>query len=148
MAAREVDAGDAAVVDLLEKLAQIGAALVIHPRFGEEAAAIAAFEDAGGEIDVFAETHVRKTAERFVHLAAHAHVEGAGIEFVHSLFLSANTAGGEKGGHRVVDCLLHRGEGAVGAIRAAKSIAGGGEQFGIDGGQIPFRQEHVAVEDQ
>ena len=96
MAAREVNAGDAAVVDLLEKLAQIGAALVIHPRFREETTAIAAFEDAGGEIYVFAETHVRKTAERFVHLAAHAHVEGAGGRTCPFPFFAANAAGGEK----------------------------------------------------
>ena len=36
----------------------------------------------------------------------------------------------------------------MGAIRSAKGVAGGGEQFGLDGGQISFREEHVAVEDE
>ena len=36
----------------------------------------------------------------------------------------------------------------MGAIRAAKGVARSGEQFGIDGCQISFGQEHVAVEDE
>jgi len=62
MAPRKVDAGDAAVVDLLEKLTQVGAPLVVYPGVGKEATAIAAFENAGGEIDVLEQTVTKKVS--------------------------------------------------------------------------------------
>ena len=82
MAPRKVDAGDAAVVDLLEKLTQVGAPLVIDPGVGKETTAIAAFENAGGEIDVFAKAHLGKSFELHIDIAAYAHIERTRVELV------------------------------------------------------------------
>ena len=143
---REVDAGDARVVNLLEELAQVGAPLVPHPGFGEEPARVAALEDACGEVDVLAEPHVGEAAEGHVDLAAQAHVEGAGVELVHLLLAAADAAGGEEGSHGIVDGLLHRRERGVCAVGPAEGVAGSRGQFSLDGGEIARGQHGVGVE--
>ena len=102
----EVDAGDAAVIDLTEELAEIGAALVPYPSIGDELGIITGFHYTVGEIDVLAEAHLRKTAQLLIDIAADAHVEGAGIKLIELLLSTANAAGGKKGSHGVGNGFL------------------------------------------
>ena len=143
----EIDACDARIVYLLEELPEIGAPFVVHPCVGEEAAAIARFEDAYAEVDVFAEAHLREAAQRLVDVAADAHVEAAGVELVHFLLASADAAGGEERGHGVVDGLLEIAERLVGTVGSSEGVGGAGLEFLLHGLQIARRQDAVGVQD-
>ena len=120
MALFEVDAGDAAVVDLTEELAEVRATLVPHPRLREEPWLIASLGDAVAEVDVLAEAHLRKTAEFKIDITADAHVKGTGIELIELGLAPTDAASGEEGGHGVGDGLLDRREGGVRGIGTAK----------------------------
>ena len=143
----EVDAGNAGVVYLLEKLLQVRAPLVPHPRFGEEAAARAALEDARRKVYVLAEAHFREAAKVEIRFAAHAHVERARVELIEFLLAAAYAARGEEGGHGVVDGLLHRRERRVRPVGPAESIARLARQFRVHRREIIGRHHHVRVED-
>ena len=54
MAFLQIDAGDAAIVDLAEELAEVGATLVPHPCFWDKGRFIACLDDAIGEVDILA----------------------------------------------------------------------------------------------
>ena len=58
----QVDTGDAGVINLAEKLAPVRTPFVIYPSRGEQANFVAILEQADTEIDVFPETHGRKTS--------------------------------------------------------------------------------------
>ena len=58
----EVDAGNAAVVDLSPELAEIGAALMPYPCLWEQTALVASLENADGEVYVFAKAHGGETS--------------------------------------------------------------------------------------
>ena len=143
----EVDPGDPEIIDLAVELAPVGAPLVIDPGAGEEADLVAPLEEADAEVDVLAEAHPREAAEGPEHLGPDAHVETAGIELVHFLLAAPDAAGGEEGGHRVVDGLLHVGEivgGLVGPTEGVGARAGDPVADGLD---IARRQDAVGVED-
>ena len=142
----EVDAGDARIVYLLEELLQVRAPLVVHPRIGEEAAAVSALEDADTEVDVLAEAHLRKSAQGQVDFAADAHVEAAGVELVHLLLAAADAAGGEERGHGVVDGLLDVAERWVCPVGASEGVGGCRLEFLFDGSQIVRGQDAVGVQ--
>ena len=120
MAFGQVDAGDAAVVDLTEELPEVRAALVPHPGIGEESGLVACLYDAVGEVDVLTKAHFRETAQLEVDIATDAHVEGTGIELVKFGLAPSDAARGEEGGHGVGDGLLDRRKGGVGSVGAAK----------------------------
>ena len=142
---REVDACDARVVNLFEELLEVRSALVPHPRLGEEPATVTGFKDAGGEVNVLAETHWGEASEFGIDGAAHAHVEGTGIELVQFFLAAADAAGGEEGGHGIVYRLLRRGEVGVCAVRSAEGIAGSSGEFALHSSQIVRREHHVGV---
>ena len=142
----EIDAGDAAVVDLPPELAEVGAALVIDPCLGEEAACIVGLEDANGEIDVLAEAHLGESLEPLIHLFLDAHVEGSGVELIHFFLPPTDSAGGEEACHGVGDGLLNVGERLVGAVGSAKGVAVGRRQFLVHGLKIPLRNHDIGVE--
>ena len=60
---------------------------------------VATLEDTQAEVDVLAETHLRKTTQLLVDLTPYAHVERTGIELVEFLLAAAYAAGGEETGH-------------------------------------------------
>lgn len=117
----KVDAGDAAVIYLAEELTEIRAALVPYPGVGEKTWLIASLDDTVGEIDVFAEAHLREAAQFQIDITTDAHVKGAGVEFVELGFAAADTTGSEERGHRVADGLLDRRERGVGSVGTAES---------------------------
>ena len=86
----EVDAGNAAVEHLSEKLTKISTALVPHPRFGEQSAGVAAFEDADGEVDVLAKAHFAESAELQIDVAPNAHVKKAVMAYEMAFWVSLN----------------------------------------------------------
>ena len=53
----QIDAGNAAVVHLLEELLEVCASLVPNPSIREKAAVRSTLVDAQAQVDVFAETH-------------------------------------------------------------------------------------------
>ena len=143
----EVDPGDPEIIDLAVELAPVGAPLVVNPGAGEEADLVAPLEEADAEVDVLAEAHPREAAEGPEHLGPDAHVETAGIELVHFLLAAPDAAGGEEGGHRVVDGLLHVGEIVGGLVGAPESVGARAGDPVADGLDIARRQDAVGVED-
>lgn len=61
MTQRDVDARNAAVVDLLEELPEIGPALVVHPCIGNETHLVAMLHHANAEFNILTESHAGKT---------------------------------------------------------------------------------------
>ena len=141
----EVDARDAAVVNLPPELAEVGATLVPYPCFGEETTAATGLEYADREVDIFAETHLAEASEPRVDVAPDAHIERARVEFVELFLAAANAACGEKARHRIRNGFLYVGKGSVGAIGSAKSIGRLASQLVVDGLEIVHRQHDVAV---
>ena len=142
----EVDACDATVVYLSEKLAHVRPAFVPNPCFGKQAASASGLEDTDGEIDIFAEAHLGKTVELQVDIPADAHVEGAGIELVQFLLATPDASGGEEAGHGVADGLLCVGKRVVCPVGTAESVSRFALQFLFDGGEIAFGHHHVRVQ--
>ena len=142
----EVDPGDPEIIDLAVELAPVGAPLVVNPGAGEEADLVAPLEEADAEVDVLAEAHPREAAEGTEHLGPDAHVETAGIELVHFLLAAPDAAGGEEGGHRVVDGLLHVGEIVGGLVGATEGVGARLGDLVADGLDIARRQDAVGVE--
>ena len=142
----EVDPGDPEIIDLAVELAPVGAPLVINPGGREEADLVAALEEADTEVDVLAEPHPRETVQGTEHLGPDAHVETAGIELVHLLLAAPDAAGGEEGGHRVVDGLLHVGKIVGGLVGATEGVGVRLGDLVADGLDIARRQDAVGVE--
>ena len=142
----EVDARDATVVDLPPELAEVGAPLVPHPCLGKEATLASGLEDTDGEVDVLAEAHLGEPAEPLVYVAAHTHVERAGIELVELLLAATDATSGEKGGHAVGNGLLHGSEGVGGTVGTAEGIGRLALQLGVDSTQVVFGHHHIGVE--
>ena len=148
MALHEVDAGNAAVMDLLEELFEVRSAFVPYPCLREKAATCSALIDAQAQVNVLAEAHGRETAQLPVEAAANAQIEGARIELLVHLLLSAtNTAGSQKRSHAVVDGFLHRRETFMCFVGTAPSIALTPLQFVIDRLQETRRQDAIAIEE-
>src|SRR5574344_2610565 len=97
----KIDACYAAVIHLAEKLAEVGAALMPNPCFGEESGGIACFYYAITEVDILAKTHLGKSIQMCIDLTTNTHVERTGIELVEFGFATADAAGGKKTRHRV-----------------------------------------------
>ena len=100
-----------------------------------------------GEVDVLAETHLGEPAEPLVYVAAHAHVERAGIELVELLLAAPYATGGKKGGHAVGNGLLHGSEGVGGAVGTAEGIGRLALQLGVDSTQVVLGNDDIGVED-
>ena len=123
MPLHQVDAGDAAVVNLLEELLEIRPALVPNPCIGEKAATCSALIDADAQVDVLAEAHRRETTQLPVEAATDAQIEGTWIEPLVHLFLTASDAASrQEGGHAVADGLLYRSEALVSFVGTAPCI--------------------------
>jgi hypothetical protein len=88
----KVDAGNAAVIDLSEELAEVRAALVPHPGLWDEHWPIACLHYTIGEVDVLAKSHLGESPELLVYIPTNAHVEGAWIELI-QFFLSSSISG-------------------------------------------------------
>lgn len=144
----EIDAGDATVVYLTVELPEVRTSLVPYPCLGEEAAAIAGFEDADGEVDILTEAHAREATEFLIDIPADAHVERTGIELVELLLAATDTSRGEEGRHGVGDGFLRVGERAVGTVGTTESVSRLTAQFIVDSLEIAFRQYDIGVEDQ
>ena len=144
MALLQIDAGDAAIIDLAEELAEVGATLVPHPCFWDKGRFIACLDDAIGEVDILAKTHFGKASQLLIDLTTDSHVIRTGEELVELLTLTTtNAACGKEGSHRVGDSLLNRSERWVRGIRSAKGILISHSTFHIP--QIVFRQNDVRV---
>ena len=123
MALHQIDAGNAAVMNLFEELLEVSPTLVPYPCLREQTASCAALVDAYAEIYILAESHLRETTQLLVERPADAHIEGTGIELlVHLLLAATNTSCGKEGCHAVVDGFLHIGETVVGTVGTAKSV--------------------------
>ena len=142
----QVDAGDAGIAHLAEELAEVGATLVPHPRFGEQATTGASLAQTVAEVDVLAKAHLAETAQLLPEVTAYAHVEGTGIELVELLLATTNASRSEERRHRIADGLLHRREVGVGAIGTAKGIAGCLAQRILDGREVGGRQHDIRVQ--
>ena len=70
----EVDAGDAAVVDLTEELAEVRATLVPHPGLRDEGRLVASLHDTVAEVNIFAEAHLCKASQLLIDFATDTHV--------------------------------------------------------------------------
>ncbi len=116
----KVDAGDAAVIYLTEKLTEVRTALVPYPGVGEKTWLIACLDDTVGEIDVFAEAHLREATQFQIDITTDAHVIGTGVELVELGFAATDATGSEERGHRVADGLLDRRERGVGSVGTAE----------------------------
>ena len=122
MALLEVDAGNAAVVNLTEELTEVGTTLVPHPRLRDEGRLIACLDDAIGEVDILAKAHLGEASQLLIDLTTDAHVIGAGEELVELLALAAtNATRGKERGHRIRDGLLDRGERRMRGIGTTES---------------------------
>ena len=141
----QVDAGNARIVYLFEKLLQICAAFVPHPCLGEQTACGSALEDADAEINILAKTHVRESVQLSVQRGLYAHVERSGIKLVHFLFSAAYTTGGKKAGHAVIDGFLYGRKGLMRTVRPAESGTGVCGKFLLYLFKISGRQHTVAV---
>lgn len=123
MPLHKIDAGNAAVVDLLEELLEICAALVPNPCVGEKATTCTALVDAQAQVDILAKTHGREAAQLTIEAAANAKIEGTRIKpLVHLLLAATNAASRQEGSHAVADGFLHRCETIMGSVGTAPSI--------------------------
>lgn len=117
-----------------------------HTHAPEQAAAASGLEYAYAEVYILAEAHAGEAAEAGVDIAADAHVERAGIEFVELFPSAAYAAGGEEARHGVGDGLLGVGERWVGAVGTAEGVGRLAFQFVVNGLQIALWQYDVRVE--
>ena len=117
-----------------------------YPCLWKEATFVAGFHDAIGEVDVFTESHLGKSAQFQVNFASDTHVIRTWIELVELLFSAAYSSGSEETGHGIRYCFLHISERRVGSISASEGIARVVGEFFIDCFQVIARQHHVAVE--
>ena len=95
------------MLHLSEERTELDAPFVIDEGLGEEAAAVAVFEDTRAQVDVLTVTHGGKASQSFVDAFLDAEVETAGIELVHFFLAATDAARGEERGHRIVDGLLN-----------------------------------------
>ena len=142
----KIDAGDTTVIDLTEELLKVCTALMPHPCLGEEPGLIACLYNTVREIDILAKAHLGETTQLLIHILTDAHVERTGIELVELGLTASDATSGEKGGHRVTDGLLHRGEVGMGSVRTAK---GSQTIFALHATrhilQIILRQHHIRI---
>ena len=123
MALHQVNAGNAAVMNLLEELLEVSPTLVPYPCLREQTASCAALVNTNAEIYILAEAHLRETAQLLIERPADTHIKGTGIELlVHLLLAATNTSCGKEGCHAVVDGFLHIGETVVSTVGAAKGV--------------------------
>ena len=141
----EVDAGNAAVENLSEKLAKISTALVPHPRFGEQSAGVAALEDADGEVDVLAEAHFAESAELQIDVAPNAHVERTGVKLVQLFLATTNASRGEEGGHGIRNGLLGIAERRMCTVRSTECVGRSSLQLLFHLIKIIVRHHHITV---
>ena len=118
-----------------------------YPCLWKETTFVAGFHDAIGEVDVFAESHLGKSAQFQVNFASDTHVIRTWIELVELLFSATYSSGSEETGHGIRYCFLHISERRVGSISASEGIARVFSQLFLNGSQIAFGQHTVAVED-
>ena len=120
MTLRQVDTGDATIVDLTEELTEVRAPLVPYPCLWEESGFVACLHDAVGEVDILAKAHLGKTAQLVIDITTDAHIEGTGVELVEFCLSASDATCGEERGHGVGYGLLNRGKGGMGCIRPPK----------------------------
>lgn len=144
----QVDAGYTAVMYLLEELPEVCPALMTDPCFGEETATGSALVDAQTQVNIFAETHGRESAQLTVKAATDAHVERARIELlVHLLLAATDAASRDERSHTVADGLLNGGEAIVSPVWTAPSVAFLPAEFCIHLLQEVRRQDAIAIEE-
>ena len=111
MAFFQIDACNAAVIDLTEKFTEVGATLVPYPCLRDEGCLITCFNNAIGEVDILTEAHLREATQFLIHLATDTHIIGAREELVKFLaFTSTNAACGKERRHTIGDGFLYRCE--------------------------------------
>lgn len=132
----KVHACYATVIDLPPEFPEVSAPLVPYPCFGEQSAAFPCFENADGEVDVLAETHLRESSQFHIYVAPDSHIEGAWVELVELLLATPDASGGEERRHGIGDGLLCVGERIVGTVRSAESIGRFAVELVADGLQI------------
>ena len=73
----------------------------------------------------------------------YAHIEASRIELVHLLLPPTDTAGGEEGGHGVVDGFLHVRKAVRGLVRPSESVRPGFLQFLVYRFDVVGRQDAI-----
>lgn len=117
----QIDASNAAIVNLFEELLEIRSALMPDPCLGEKTTTCSTLVDTDTEVDVLTESHLRETTQLLIERPADTHIKGTGIELLVHLFLAAAYAtGSEEGRHAVVNGFLHIGETVVGTVGTAE----------------------------
>ena len=112
----------AGVADLAVELAEVSAALVVEPGVRNKRGRESGLDHSHTEVHVFAESHRGETAQMSEDFAFYAHIEGAREEAGDLTLAAAYAARGEERGHRVADCLLHRGEIVAAAVGSAEGV--------------------------
>ena len=123
----------------LSDLAEVCPPLVPYPCLGEEAARVALLKYTQAQVYVFAKAHIGKTAQLAINLGLETHVEASWVKFVQFLLSAPDTAGSQKGSHRVADGLLYGREAAVGLVGAAPGIAWLLAELTVHLGEIALR---------
>jgi len=148
MPLHQIDAGNTAVVNLLEEFFEVRTPLVPDPCFREKAAACAALVDAQAQVDVLAKSHGREATQLTVKAATDAQIEGTRVELlVHLLLAATDATGSQERGHAVANGLLDRGETFVSSVGTAPGITFLTFQFVIHRLQEIRRQHTIAVQE-
>ena len=113
-------------MDLLEELAEVHSALVVHESFLDEGRTIPSLDEAKAEVNILTEAHrFIESFELQVDGAAATEVEATRLELLHPVSApSANSPSRQGRGHRIVDSLLYRGKVVRCSIRSAEGIHG------------------------
>ena len=116
----------------------------------DERCAIATLQQAQTEVYILTEAHpFVEASELKVDGATAPEIEATGLKLLHPIGTTpTDPASSQRGGHRIVDRLLHRSEVIRGGIRSTEGIYGVALQILIYSRQIARGKYHVGVKDE
>ena len=124
---------------------KIGTTFVPNPCFREQTACTLRFENANGEVYVFAEAHLGEPSEVHIHIAPAAHIERTRIEFVEFFLAAPYASCGKKRCHGVGDGLLSIGKRGMCTVWTAECVCRLPCQFVVYRLHVTLGQHHIAV---
>ena len=136
-------------MDLLEELAEVHSALVVHESFLDECRTIPSLDESKAEVNILPKAHrFIESSKLQVDGAATTEVEATRLELLHPVSASTTDPSSRQGrGHRIVDSLLYRGKVVRCSIRPAEGIYGVLLQVVVYCSEIAWGQDDIRVKD-
>ena len=142
----EIDSSHSRIIYLFIKFLKICPSFMPNIRFGKKPNGISRLKNSDAEVDIFTETHLRKTVQLLVDIPFNSHVETSRMKLAGFFLSSTYSSGRKKRSHGVTDCFLNRSKRFMRSIGSAESIARLFVQFFFDFRKIIFGNNAIGIQ--